>query len=213
MKSHTHNSPKSVALIVAHPDDETLWAGGTILSHPSWKCTVVCLCRKNDPDRALKFYDTMNILKCQGIMGDLDDGPEQDKLDEKLVESTILGLMPPRSFDLIITHNPTGEYTRHIRHEEVSKAVIKLWRSGKIGTGELWTFAYEDGNKAYYPRPVEDAPIYRTLTKRIWLRKLSIITGTYGFDPTSWEAVTTPKAEAFWKFLDPDDARKWIKKV
>jgi len=25
---------KSAAVIVAHPDDETLWAGGTILSHP-----------------------------------------------------------------------------------------------------------------------------------------------------------------------------------
>jgi LmbE family N-acetylglucosaminyl deacetylase len=28
--------PKSVAVIIAHPDDETLWAGGIILSHPSW---------------------------------------------------------------------------------------------------------------------------------------------------------------------------------
>jgi len=27
-------SAKTVAIIVAHPDDETLWAGGTILSHP-----------------------------------------------------------------------------------------------------------------------------------------------------------------------------------
>ena len=23
-------------MIVAHPDDETLWAGGTILKHPEW---------------------------------------------------------------------------------------------------------------------------------------------------------------------------------
>ena len=64
----------------------------------------------------------------------------------------------PKHFDLIITHNPTGEYTRHIRHEEVSKAVIKLWHAGKISAGELWTFAYEDGNKKYYPKPVRKAP-------------------------------------------------------
>ena len=69
-------------------------------------------------------------------MGDLDDGPEQKPLDEKEVESTILELLPPKHFDLIITHNPTGEYTRHIRHEEVSKAVIKLWHSGKISTND-----------------------------------------------------------------------------
>lgn len=212
MNPEPFNTPKSVALIVAHPDDETLWAGGTLLSHPSWKCIVVCLCRKNDPDRSLKFRETMKIFKCEGIMGDLDDDPEQVRLDETLVESTILSLLPQKSFDLIITHNPTGEYTRHRRHEEVSKAVIKLWHSGKISTDELWTFAYNDGNKAYYPRPEEDAPVYHTLTKRTWLRKWRIITETYGFDPTSWEAVTTPKAEAFWKFKDPDGAKKWIKK-
>ncbi|NJK95246.1 MAG: PIG-L family deacetylase [Bacteroidetes bacterium] len=213
MKFKTHASPKSIALIVAHPDDETLWAGGTILSHPAWKCLVICLCRKNDPDRARKFHDTMKILRCEGIMGDLDDGPEQMRLDERVVENTILSLLPPESFDVIITHNPTGEYTRHIRHEEVSKAVIKLWYAGKIKTGELRTFAYEDGNKAYYPRPVENASVYRMLTKRIWLRKLSIITETYGYETNGWEALTTPKAEAFWKFTDPADARKWIKKI
>ena len=25
-----------VAVVVAHPDDETLWAGGLLLSHPEW---------------------------------------------------------------------------------------------------------------------------------------------------------------------------------
>jgi LmbE family N-acetylglucosaminyl deacetylase len=47
--------PKAVAVIVAHPDDETLWAGGTILSHPSWQWFIVCLCRGSDKDRAPKF--------------------------------------------------------------------------------------------------------------------------------------------------------------
>jgi hypothetical protein len=120
--------------------------------------------------------------------------------------------LPVKSFDLVITHNPTGEYTRHLRHEELSKAVIRLWHSGKIAAGELWTFAYNDGYKAYYPRPVEDAPVYRQLTKRTWLRKWRIITETYGFEADSWEALTTPKVEAFWKFTDPDIARKWLKK-
>jgi len=191
---------KTVALIVAHPDDETLWAGGTILNHPSWRWFIVCLCRGSDKERAPRFYKALKILKSEGIMGDLDDGPEQKPLEGKEVENIILDLLPGRHFDLIITHNPTGEYTRHLRHEEVSKAVIKLWHAGKISTDELWTFAYEDGNKEYYPRPVESATIYRTLTKRIWLRKYNIITETYGFEKNSFEAETTPKAEAFWQF-------------
>jgi LmbE family N-acetylglucosaminyl deacetylase len=42
---------KTVAVIVAHPDDETLWAGGTILSHPTWNCFIISLCSGSDPDR------------------------------------------------------------------------------------------------------------------------------------------------------------------
>jgi hypothetical protein len=63
-------------------------------------------------------------------MGDLDDGPEQKPLDEKELERAILDLLPLKHFDLILSHNPSGEYTRHIRHEEVSKAVIH-WSSVK----------------------------------------------------------------------------------
>jgi len=201
---------KSVAVIVAHPDDETLWSGGTILSHPSWQWFIVCLCRGSDKDRAPRFYNALKVFKAEGIMGDLDDGPEQRPLDKKEVERAILDLLPPKHFDLIISHNPTGEYTRHLRHEEVGRAVIDLWHAGKISAKELWTFAYEDGNKEYYPRPVENAPVYRTLAKRILRRKYSIITKIYGFEKSSFEAETTPQSESFWQFTDPDDAEKWI---
>lgn len=208
----TRLSTKTIAIIVAHPDDETLWAGGTILSHPSWRWFIVCLCRGNDKERAPRFYSALKILKSEGIMGCLEDGPEQRPSDGKEVERIILDLLPPHHFDLIITHNPTGEYTRHLRHEEVSKAVIRLWYRGKISANELWTFAYVDGNREYYPRAVETATVYRKLTKRIWFMKYSIITETYGFEKDSFEAETTPKSEAFWQFTDPYEAQRWLRK-
>jgi len=178
----SRKAARTVALIVAHPDDETLWAGGTVLDHPKWKWFVICLCRGNDMDRAPRFYDALKILRSVGFMGDLDDGPEQKPLDENEIEHVILGLLPPWHFDLLITHSPTGEYTRHKRHEETGRAVIKLWHSDKLSASELWTFAYEDGNKAYYPRPIETAPICYKLSRITWLRKYRIITGTYGFE-------------------------------
>lgn len=197
---------KNIAVIVAHPDDETLWAGGTILSHPSLLWYIICLSRRNDENRAPRFQNALKVLKSDGIMGDLDDGPEQKPLDEMEVENVILDLLPPQHFDLIITHNPVGEYTRHLRHEETGKAVIKLWHEGKISTDELWTFAYEDGNKEYYPRPVENATIYRSLTKRIWQMKYRLITETYGFEKNSFEAETTPRTESFYQFSNSDAA-------
>jgi LmbE family N-acetylglucosaminyl deacetylase len=203
-------STKKVALIVAHPDDETLWAGGTILSHPSWQWIIVCLCRGSDTGRATKFKEALKILKSEGIMGDLDEGSDQNPLDNREVEHAIIELLPPMYFDLIISHNPDGEYSRHIRHEEVGKGVIKLWHAGRIYANELWTFAYEDGHNENSPRPVKTAAIYRVLTKRIWLRKYSIITDTYGFEKGSFEAESTPRAESFRQFTNSYDVKKML---
>ena len=202
---------KSVAIIVAHPDDETLWAGGTILNHPMWNCFIVSVCRGSDKDRAPKFYKALKILNSVGVMGDLDDGSEQTPLDVIELEQTIISLLPKRYYDLIITHNPSGEYTQHVRHEEVSKAVINLWNNNKINTVELHTFAYEDGGKKYYPRAIKEASIYNKLSQETWKRKYTILNNTYGFEKDSWELETTPREESFWSFSNSIDANKWLK--
>jgi LmbE family N-acetylglucosaminyl deacetylase len=191
---------KSVLIIVAHPDDEILWAGGTILNNPLWDCFIISLCRKNDEDRAPKFYNVLSALNAKGMMGNLDDGPEQTPLNNADIQQVIMDLLPKTAFDLIITHNLSGEYTKHLRHQEVSKAVMRLWRDDKIKADTLWAFAYEDGNKAYLPKAVERAHIYTVLSESIWLKKYNLMTQTYGFKKDSWEAKTTPKAEAFWVF-------------
>jgi LmbE family N-acetylglucosaminyl deacetylase len=199
--SSTYQTIKSVAVIVAHPDDETLWAGGLILSNPSAHWFIVCLSRKSDNERATKFYKALKDLGSEGIMGDLDDGPTQEPVGNEVIEALIMDLLPQRHFDLIITHNPKGEYTRHLRHEETSNAVMRLWNSNKIDATQFWTFAYEDGNKAYYPRPIQTAFICQKLWGDVWFKKYRIITETYGFATNSWEAFTTPQSEAFQQIL------------
>ena len=209
MKSKAH---KTVAIIVAHPDDEILWAGGIILNNPQWNYFITCLCRKNDENRSSKFFTVLKILNAQGTMGNLDDEPEQKPLNAVEVEQKILDLLPKKNFDLIITHSPFGEYTKHLRHEEVGKAVIMIWNKGKMTTNQLWAFAYEDGNKKYFPKAIENASYFETLKKGIWTKKYKLITETYGFEKDSWEAKTTPKAEAFWVFNNPNEAYKFLNK-
>ena len=36
---------RRAAVVVAHPDDETLWCGGYILTHPEFLWRIVTLCR------------------------------------------------------------------------------------------------------------------------------------------------------------------------
>ena len=64
----------NAAIVAAHPDDEVLWAGGTVLMHPSWNWYILTLCRGSDPDRAPRFHRVLEIFHAAGSMGDLDDG-------------------------------------------------------------------------------------------------------------------------------------------
>jgi LmbE family N-acetylglucosaminyl deacetylase len=188
------------AVIVAHPDDETLWAGGTMLMHPECQWTVVALCRKSDPDRAPRFFEALKEFNARGAMGDLNDGPQQAPLSSQEVQDCVLELLPSDRFDFVFTHDLRGEYTRHLRHEEVARAVLALHRNGMLHCRELFAFAYEDCGGKYLPRPIKKADLLIKLRKRIWKRKYRIITSVYGFAANSFEARATPEEEAFWRF-------------
>lgn len=201
---------KKVAVIVAHPDDETLWAGGTLLSHPEWTCFVACICRANDADRAPRFAAVLQALGATGKMADMDDGPEQTPLSIPVVAEQVLQLLPYTQFDLIITHNIAGEYTRHRRHEEVSEAVFLLWQQQRLSSPELWCFAYDDGSRSHFPLADQQADIYLPLPSDIYQQKKKIITDIYGFSHDSWEAKITPSAEAFRTFSTVAEAAQWL---
>jgi len=206
------DSVKKAAVIVAHPDDETIWCGGTILMHPDWQWTVIVLCRGNDPDRAHRFYQAVKKIGATGRMEILNDAPEQVPLPDSQVQATILSLLLAKHFNFILTHSPYGEYTRHLRHEETSRAVISLWEKGCISATEIWMFAYEDGGKSYLPRPIKTAHKVVELPGDIWQEKYRIITELYGFGPESFEAKTAPKEEAFWCFRSVDALHEFISK-
>src|SRR6476660_2700855 len=104
MNTGSREESRTVAVIVAHPDDETLWAGGTILSQPTWHWFVATLCRASDRDRAPRFFQALKAFEADGKMSDLDDGPQQNPLTEHEIQKAILELLPQKHFDLIISH-------------------------------------------------------------------------------------------------------------
>lgn len=198
------------AVIVAHPDDEILWAGGAILARGNWDWFVVTLCRANDPDRSPRFARILQILRANGQMADLDDGSEQTPLPADLVQQTILASLPRQRFHLILTHGPAGEYTRHRRHEEVCRAVVALWQARKLTADGLWMFAYEDAGRQHLPRVRRDADVREELPESLWQEKTRLITQIYGFPPDSWEVRAVPREEGFRCFEDAQSAHLYI---
>ena len=202
---------RKAAVIVAHPDDETLWAGGTILMHPAWRWAVGCCCRASDADRSGRFFAAMDHLGAAGALADLDDGPEQTPLDGRDGRETVLSLLPDGPVDLLITHSPLGEYARHRRHEEVARAALALWTSGLLPAGRVWMFAYDDDAGRRPPQADEDAHRLVTLPEAVWEAKYRLITETYGFGADSFEARPAPRREGFWCFASAAQAEEWMK--
>lgn len=212
MFENTLEPPES-AVIVAHPDDETIWAGGALLTSRLPRLKIATLCRGGDRGRAPRFYRAVEHYRAVGAMADLDDGPEQTPLDPALVQQAIVSLLAGAQYDLVYTHSPFGEYTRHRRHEETGNAVLNLWEQGALTIRQLRVFAYEDGAKRYLPRPINRAHVKLALPEEVWLKKQAIITKTYGFSLDSFEAQANPRTEAFWVFDSPAGMRRWLNRI
>lgn len=176
-----------------------------MLEHPDWNWFVLSLCRANDQDRAPRFQRVLSYLGANGDMCDLDDGPDQQPLDLKLIRRAIMNKLPVLAYDLILTHGPRGEYTRHRRHEECCAAVLSLWTDRLLKTREMKLFAYQDQNGETLPQVSADANEQHTLADETFSRKHHIVTDIYGFKKQSWEARATPTTEGFYRFETPSD--------
>ena len=181
--------------------------GGLILRHPDWEWRIVALSRADDPDRAPRFRHAGDVYGAQVAMSDLDDSPTLAQLSSSLIEikERVRGAISDFGFrisDLLFTHGARGEYTRHLRHEQVHRAVREMWEEGELG-GDILFFAYTDDGRTHPPEPAPDARILVNLMPDEYARKQEIIRGIYGFGDGSFEATAAGPVEAFTSPADP----------
>ena len=187
---------KEALCIVAHPDDETIWMGGTILKNKDFNWTIISLCRKDDPDRAPKFKKACEFYKANPIISDLEDEKLGPLSTPKMINK-ISSLLPKSEYSLIFTHGENGEYG-HLRHKEIHKAVKKMIKSKELKAKQMYYFSYKNKNsKIPYPNPSSD--LISNLNEKEYKDKINLITNIYGFLKNSFEAESCNKIEAFTK--------------
>ena len=189
-------------ILVAHPDDETIWMGGTILKYRDWDWTIISLCRKEDPDRKPKFMKVCNYYKAACVISDLDD-KELKPLPINYIESKIRAIIPENSYDYIFTHGDNGEYG-HMRHKEIHQAVKKLIKKKLIKCRKIFTFSYllskrnvPNTPNLKIPEPNKNSDKHIRLSEQIFKKKANLVKSMYGFPSKSFEVLSCNKTEAF----------------
>ena len=114
-------------MIVAHPDDETLWGGANLFLYSYF---VVCLTNGYNERRAKDFRQILNFTNNGGIIlnyPDLKDNNIRDDWSE--VKNGILNdlsiILNYKNWDKIVTHGPDGT-TGHIHHKKTCRLVTKI---------------------------------------------------------------------------------------
>ena len=136
-------------IIVAHPDDETIFCGDFLLNND---CFVVCLTHKNNIIRSADFTNVMNLSRSDFLMLNYPDASNGyinnwNKF-EKSIYKDIISVILCKEWNKIITHNPYGEYG-HIHHKKCSKLTRLICKNNNL-TDRLYYFYYD------YQKPLKN---------------------------------------------------------
>lgn len=136
LQNHKITSTKKLA-IVAHPDDETLWGGGSMLSG-DW--FIVCLTNGNTPYRAAEFRNVLQASHNQGVILNYPDDSYKSIRDDwstcsNGIEKDLALVIQAQNWDEIVTYNPDG-VTGHLHHRLTQKIVDKICKNTKDASGK-----------------------------------------------------------------------------
>lgn len=140
-------------MIVAHPDDETLWGGIELMNE-----NYLVLCITNGKlSGNIRYKEMNNVMEKTNDKCIILSYPDAYKLKrvnwEKAgvsdyIKSDIETVITYKKWKKIVTHNPEGEYG-HIHHKLTSKFTTELYNKD-INEDNLYYFAkYYDKNHLY----------------------------------------------------------------
>lgn len=121
-------------MFIAHPDDDMIWGGAHLLEDGE-KYLVVCVTCGTRKDRAEEFEKVMARTNSKYFMLGWPDKTkgEKDKWEtsKEGIQEDFKRILSLKDWDLIVTHNPEGEYG-HIHHIMTSEMITNLADTSKL---------------------------------------------------------------------------------
>jgi len=109
-------------MIVAHPDDESLFGGAQLITESNWK--VICVTNGDNPIRRAEFESVMYVTNSRYEIWDYHD-EYHVPLEEKQIIEDLKRVINEESWGKIVTHNQNGDYG-HPHHKQVYNMVQQL---------------------------------------------------------------------------------------
>lgn len=137
--------PPCRLMIVAHPDDESLFGGDALTSLSDW--LVVCVTNAGNRTRRHEFIRAMNCIGADYVMLNHADHLASGNFNAVLEQQLAL-LLAERHWEMIVTHGESGEYG-HPQHKSLHRIVRRLapphrlyvfgfhwWRRGNLNAAK-----------------------------------------------------------------------------
>jgi LmbE family N-acetylglucosaminyl deacetylase len=103
-----------ILMIVAHPDDETLFGFSDLLNN---KCQIICLTQRSLAIRAKQFEEILTLTDSSGVILDYRNSSTDTWADRTdAVFFTELAPLITGPFDAVVSHGADGEYG-HLQHK------------------------------------------------------------------------------------------------
>lgn len=110
-------------IVVAHPDDETIFAGREMLKEKGWK--VVCVTNGDNAERRKEFQRVMEAAEVDVFeIWDYKDEWQGD-FDRSRLKVDLLRILNEREYIKVLTHNKHGEYG-HTQHALLGQIISSL---------------------------------------------------------------------------------------